>query len=96
MSNFDIMMFNGGNVHGEYVAHAKKFTKEEFLERCKHDFYLDGVKEITMDDIKENHVRYYVKAPYGLDFDDGCYSYCRPDEKGSFPVWTVDIDRFYQ
>ena len=99
MSIYDYGNFNDGCQDVEFVAHAKKYTKQEAIELCiaENDWkfdekYCDGdlLRVPTIEDVKENTARYYPHAPESCDFDGegGCYSYCKVGERGSFPVWV--------
>ena len=93
MSRFDYGNFGDGG-DTEFVAHANKNTKEETLElfnfENKHLFE-DGYRKPTISDIKERAVRYYPIPPLGMEyeFENGCYSYARKGQRGSFPVWVI-------
>ena len=95
MSKFDYFNFSDGSWDVEFVVHAKKFTKDEVLElfivENKHLFN-EGYRKPNVDDIVEKTVRWYPIAPEGCDFEDGCYSYCKKGERGSFPVWTIEFE----
>lgn len=97
------MNFNEGGYDIEFVAHAKKFTKEETIDLCigENDWrfdekYCDGtvLRVPTIEDIKERTVRYYPQVPEncGLDVEGGCYTYCEREERGSFPVWVIEFE----
>lgn len=103
MSKFDYMNFSDGNHDIEFVAHANKFTKEETVELClqENDWRFDGeycngnlLREPTIEDIKEDTVRYYPTVPEfcGYDGESGCYTYCNKGERGSFPVWVIEFE----
>lgn len=97
MSKFDYMNFEGGE-DTEFVAHAKKFTKEEAINHCivENAWEFEGEDTLrmpTVEDIKERQVKYFINKPdyCGLDTDDGCYTYCEANAKGSFPVWVIEF-----
>lgn len=103
MSKFDYMNFNDGSHDSDFVAHAKKYTKEETIDLCMvendHKFtekYCNGRlhRKPTITDVKEATVRYYPKVPEycGCDSDGGCYTYCKKGERGSFPVWVIEFE----
>ncbi len=99
MSKFTAMMFNDGSREVQFVAHAKKYTKEEMLKELKkeHDFNNEGIyNNLTVGDVYERQVKYYVKVPDFCGFDDdcdtGCYTFCNKDSRGSFTAWVVDVD----
>ncbi len=91
------MNFTDGLNH-EFVAHAKKFTKEEMMSLCVAenglDFHGEKLRKPTISDIKERTVRYFVKRPdyCGYDTDGGCYTYCNKGQRGSFPVWVIEFN----
>ncbi len=92
MSKFDYMEFTGGS-SGEFVAHAKKFTKEEVITLAIAEV---GIEEsVTIDDVYERWCRYYIRVPdwcgYDGDSSSGCYTYCGKDERGAFPVWVIEF-----
>jgi len=94
MANFDFNEFyNGSNI--QYVAHLKKYTKDEFVKQCNTGNQLTDRQEITVEEVYMKQVRHYVKAPYFVyDYDEiegGCYSFCSKGERGSFPVWVADV-----
>lgn len=100
MSKFDYMNFNIDGWDMEFVAHAKKFSKSETIDLCigENDWrfdekYCNGkiLRIPTIEDIKERTVRYYPRVPEGcgLDVEGGCYTYCKREERGSFPVWVI-------
>lgn len=98
MSKFDSMMFSDDSTETDFVAHAKKYTKEEMLQELKkeHDSDNEGTYDkLTVDNVYERQVRYFVRVPDFCGFDNdcegGCYTFCSKDSKGSFPVWVVDV-----
>ena len=104
MSKYEYGNFSDGGSDLEFVAHAKKFTKEKVVELCiqenDHRFmaeYCNGRlhKEPTIEDITERTVRYYPVVPEfcGYDGDNGCYTYCKKGERGSFPVWVIEFEK---
>lgn len=97
MSKFDYMNFVGGE-DTEFVAHAKKFTKEETINHClsENDWKFEGEDALrlpTVDDIIERQVKYFVNPPdyCASDADGGCYTFCEPNARGSFPVWVIEF-----
>lgn len=103
MSKFDYMNFSDGSRDIEFVAHAKKFTKEEAIRLClqENDYkfmekYCGGnlYREPTVEDVLERSVRWYPAVPEFCDFDvdGGCYTYCKKGGKGSFPVWVIEFE----
>jgi hypothetical protein len=96
VSKFDYMSFSGGN-DTEFVAHAKKYSKEQTIELCigENDYRFEdgGLRTPTISDIDERTVKYFIKVPEycGYDGEGGCYTYCKKDSKGSFPVWSIDF-----
>ncbi len=97
MSNFDYMNFSDG-WDTEFVAHAKKFTKEEALnlfEIENEHLFSEGYRKPTIEDITERAVRWYPRVPEWCDYDGdgGCYTYCKKGERGSFPVWVIEFER---
>jgi len=103
MCKFDYMNFNDGSSDVEFVVHASKYTKLEAIELCvqENDWqfmekYCDGtlIRKPTVEDIKERIVRYYVSVPdyCGYDREGVCYTYCKRNERGSFPVWVIIFD----
>jgi hypothetical protein len=100
MSKFDFMNFENDGLF-EFIAHAKKYTKEEAVAVCKSEnedvIKNNEVREITAEDIQERFVRFFIHAPEGLnqEFPDGCYSYCSKFNKGCFPVWVIDLAALY-
>ena len=104
MSKFDYFNFHDGSWDTEFVAHAKKFTKEETIELCvkENDWKFDKEhcngklhRKPTIDDVIERTVRWYPKVPEfcDIDSDNGCYSYCKKGERGSFPVWVIEFEQ---
>ena len=97
MAKFEYMNFSGGH-DTEFVAHAKKYSKDQAIEFCigENDWrFENGLRVPTIEDIEEKMVRYFVQVPEncGYDVEGGCYSFCNKDAKGSFPVWTIDFDK---
>lgn len=103
MAKFDYFNFSDGSWDTEFVAHAKKYSKNEILELCIKENDWKFKKEHcngrfhrtpTIADIKERTVRWYPKVPEfcGVDSEGGCYSYCKREERGSFPVWVIEFD----
>lgn len=105
MSKFDYMNFGYGSGHDtEFVAHAKKYTKEQTIELCiaENDWkfepdYCNGVllRKPGISDIKQRFVRWYVRTPENCDYDkgEGCYTYCKSNQRGSFPVWVITFKK---
>ena len=66
MTKFDYMSFSGGN-DTEFVAHAKKYSKEQTLELCVGEnewrFEEGGLRIPTIEDIEELTVKYFVSIP---------------------------------
>lgn len=88
MANFDYMEFIGG-YSSEMVFHASKFSEAEALSIARGE--LEEFEEADLVAVKR-YVRYYPKTPEWLRYelgDNGCYSYCKQGERGSFPVWVV-------
>ncbi len=95
MSKFDCMNFSDGCRDIEFVSHAKKFSKRETIDLFmieNKNLFSEGYRKPTLEDVRERAVRYYPVAPEGYGFDGGCYSYCKPGEKGSFPVWVIEFE----
>lgn len=90
MSKFDYMIFTGGT-HNEFVAHAKKYTKEQTAELAQTE---TNRTNISIEQIEKRWCRYYVRVPdwCGYDEEGGCYAYCKKEEKGSFPVHVVELE----
>ncbi len=102
MSKFDYMNFSDGYSEIEFVAHAKKFTKEETVKLCiqENDYkfiekYCNNLlRKPTIEDVAEGTVRWYPVTPEFCGYDgDGCYTYCNKGERGSFPVWVIEFDK---
>lgn len=97
MSKFDYMRFEGGASY-DFVAHAKKFTEEETIQHCLSEYdwmFVDGsLRAPTVEDVKKQQVKYFVKRPdyCGFNTDGGCYTYCNEKTKGSFPVWVIEFE----
>ena len=96
------MMFNDGDMDIEFVCHAKKYSKEEAAALCDKELKSsknedERFRSANVDDVKERTVRWYPRIPERCGYDgdpaDGCYSYCDNAEKGSFPVWVIDLKR---
>lgn len=96
LSRFDYMNFTDGSWDFEFVAHAKKFSKIEtlnlFMIENEH-LFSEGCRKPTIDDVKEATVRWYPIAPDDCDLEGGCYSYCKRNERGSFPVWIIEFEK---
>ena len=103
MSKFTYMNFSDDCIDIEFVAHAKKYTKQQTIENCiaENDWRFEKdclskykLRIPTEDDVLEVRIRWYIKPPWDLSdvFPDGCYSYCG-DEKGSFPVYVIQFDK---
>ncbi len=97
MSKFDFMDFTGGDTD-EFVVHAGKFAKQEAIELClgENDYRFEEYeppRTLTLEDVSERFVKYYVKCPEhcGFESDGGCYSYCNQDARGSFPVYVIEL-----
>ena len=97
MSNFTFMDFTGGHTD-EFVVHAGKFTKQEAIELClkENDYRFeeyDPPRTLTLEDVADAFVKYYVKRPEGCGFetDGGCYTYCNQGARGSFPVYVIEL-----
>lgn len=97
MSKFDFMNFTDG-LNFEFVAHAKKYTKEETISLCLAENGLDfqerKLREPVVSDIRERTVKYFVKVPEycDVDTDGGCYTYCNKGVRGNFPVWVIELN----
>jgi hypothetical protein len=97
MSKFDYMRFEGGMDY-DFVAHAKKYTKEETIKHCLSEydwmFEDDSLREPTVEDIKQRQVKYFIRVPdyCAYDTEGGCYTYCSEHAKGSFPVWVIEFE----
>lgn len=99
MSKFDYMNFNIDGWDTELVVNAKKFSKEEavviFMIENAH-ILETARRKPTIEDVTERTVRWYPRVPdwcsYDGDEDNGCYSYCRSGERGSFPVWVIEFE----
>lgn len=90
MSKFDYMIFTGGT-NNEFVANAKKYTKEQTAELARSETKRTN---ISIEQIEERWCRYYVRVPDWCGYDDegGCYTYCGKEEKGSFPVHVIELE----
>ncbi len=99
MSKFDYMNFNIDGWDTGFVAHAKKYSKEDVIDffiNVENDWRMGGFKrKPTVDDIEEKTVRWYPTVPEGCGYDGegGCYSYCNKGERGSFPVWVIEFEK---
>lgn len=98
MSKFDFMNFEGG-FDTEFVAHAKKYTKEEAVRHCiaENEWKFEGKSDIkvpSVEDVKERQVKYFVNKPdyCGFDTEGGCYTFCEVNARGSFPVWVIEFE----
>lgn len=93
MSKFDYMIFTGG-IHNEFVAHANKYTKEQTVELARSE---TERTDINIEQIEEQWCRYYVRVPdwCGYDGEGGCYTYCGKEQKGSFPVYVIELENLY-
>lgn len=89
MSKFSTMIFTGGNKE-VFVAHAKKFNREQVVEAFRNE---TGIEDKTVEDIEEAYCKYYVSVPdwCGFEGDGGCYTFCNKDDRGSFPVYTIEF-----
>jgi len=94
MAKFDFEEFYNGTYY-QYVAHQKKYTKEEFVKQCNIENQWTDRQEIRAEDVYEFQARYYVKAPDSVydhdEIEGGCYCLCDKGSRGSFPVWIADV-----
>lgn len=98
MSKFNYMNFEGG-ADTEFVAHAKKFTKEQAIDCClaENDWKFERkypYRKPVLADIKQRQVKYFINKPdyCGFDTDGGCYTFCDENANGSFPVWVIEFE----
>lgn len=93
--------FDGGCGSLNSIIGVKDFfkSKEEFLNYCitkDEDLYTefecnrDEDMEYTLDDVSENHVKYYDRLPEEFDVEEG-YTFCSKDEEGAFEVYVLDV-----
>lgn len=92
MSKFDYMSFSGGS-SGEFVVHARKYTKEEAIELMMEETASE--ETIKPENVYERWCRYYIRVPEWCGYDDGdssagCYTYCEKGGRGAFPVWVIE------
>lgn len=89
MSKFDVMEFTCDGDDSVYVFHAKKFTKQQAIDWFIKE--IEPIKTPTENDVKESFARWNIQVPenVGVDSDNGCYSFCKQGERGSFPVFTI-------
>lgn len=89
MSKFSTMIFTGGTEE-VFVAHAKKFNREQAIEAFRNE---TGIKDKAVEDISEAYCKYYVSVPdwCGFEGDGGCYTFCSKDDRGSFPVYVISL-----
>jgi len=99
MSKFDYGDFGDGDCDTEFVAHAKKYTKEEviklFVIQDEWNMERYGLRKPTVADIREDTVRYYPIAPefyFNVEKGEPTYGFTTKGERGSFPVWVIDFD----
>lgn len=98
MAKFDYMNFSGGH-DTEFVAHAKKYSKEQIIDLCvgENDWRFEdgGLRMPTVEDVEDRTVKYFVRVPEncGYNTDGGCYTYCDKGERGSFSVWLIDLSK---
>jgi hypothetical protein len=83
-----------------FVAHAAKYTKEQALELFNGDekpylyrkwLELNLCREVTISDVIESTCKYVAKAPFGSDYEGGCYL-LNTGGRGSFNVWVIDTN----
>lgn len=94
MSKFDFMEFSANGDATEWVCNKNKFTKKEAIECFMEnaDWMLDNGQVVTENDLAEKYVKFYVQKPEWCGYDGekgGCYSYCKKETRGSFPVWVI-------
>lgn len=93
MTKMGIICFHDGSYPTDFVAPMSDYpTKESFIEACQgeFDYYEEHQDKVTIENVKEGHCRFYPVAPEGLEFDNGCYSFCGPG-KGAFEVWYIEL-----
>lgn len=97
MAKFDFMVFDDDS----FVVHASKYTKEQALELFNSEegsYYYKKMLEAgkcraaTIDDVEKSWCKWVAKAPFGHDFEGGCYL-ARTGGRGSFPIWIIDVWR---
>lgn len=105
MAKFDCYNFSDGRNDIEFVAHAKKYTKEQVIDLCiaENDWrfdarYCDTVDPLrlpTINDVECRFVRYYPGGLESCFANDGgpTYSYCKAGQRGSFPVWVITFSK---
>jgi hypothetical protein len=103
MSKFEYGDFYNGYEEVDFVANAKKYTKEQTINLCiqENDWkfkpnYCGGnlLRMPTICDVKLRYVKWYIRIPdfCGYDGGGGCYTYCKKGERGSFPVWVIKFE----
>jgi hypothetical protein len=94
VAKFDFDIFNDGCCNTDFVVNRKMFSKEEALKLFEAEVgYCDDVEIPTIDVVWPRYCRYTVKAPIELDLDGGCYVFCKPGDRGAFPVWQIEIKK---
>ncbi len=98
MARFDMMGFSDGGWRDTlFVAHAKKYTKEQVVAECINEYSNrfdeddSPLREPTIHDVKEGCVGFRL----GVDnhvWPEGCYTFVRERSPGSFPVWIIDFE----
>jgi len=104
MSKFDYMEFTGGADGAQFVVHAKKYTKMQAVDLFVQEYpycgrkltvgdRFSGLRKPTIADIHDSWVRWYIKMPDDIfnEYPDGGYSFCSNSERGSFPVWVINV-----
>lgn len=81
MSKFKYGNFYSGDGEIDFVANAKKYTKEQTINLClvENNKLLKTMPTIC--DVKLHYMRWSV----------GYYSYCEKSTRGSFPVWVIKL-----
>ena len=93
MSKFDYMPFTGGADGEQFVVHAKKYTKMQAIDLFTQEYPYDDLRKPSIADIHDCWVRWYIRMPDDVfnEYPDGGYSFCSNSERGSFPVWVLNV-----
>lgn len=96
MSAFEFMCFSddAGGSYSSFVAHAKKFSKQQAVEIClsECDFLFagqSGLRKPTIADVMDAAVAYR----FGVEGweKEGCYTFVDAGDNGSFPAHVIDF-----